>query len=246
MPMFKKNLKLIATAVGLVAVLVMGLAMPGATQRVEMPTRGQIVKGLSQLIATLTASEGDILDFENVGFYSFPFYIRSPDDPGTALTTSAFTFARIPLHPSSRSIQLLLNWLTKDEPFGEYLNLGAFYTETEFPGCPGYDRLKAGIYQLKVRQDLKLIATDPEGNEFIIGYVTKKHPETSQSWIGIGAEPDCLPCLISGLIGLVICAFTDPQVCNTSIRCQPVVITRPDGSTEVVVVCWEDQDCWGC
>jgi hypothetical protein len=62
MPMFKKNLKLIATAVGLVAVLVMGLAMPGATQRVEMPTRGQIVKGLSQLIATLTASEGDILD----------------------------------------------------------------------------------------------------------------------------------------------------------------------------------------
>jgi hypothetical protein len=34
MPMFKKNLKLIATAVGLVAVLVMGLAMPGATQQI--------------------------------------------------------------------------------------------------------------------------------------------------------------------------------------------------------------------
>jgi hypothetical protein len=33
MPMFKKNLKLIATAIGLVTVLVMGLAMPGATQQ---------------------------------------------------------------------------------------------------------------------------------------------------------------------------------------------------------------------
>jgi hypothetical protein len=29
MPMFKKNLKLIATAIGLVTVLVMGLAVPG-------------------------------------------------------------------------------------------------------------------------------------------------------------------------------------------------------------------------
>jgi hypothetical protein len=37
MPMFKKNLKLIATAIGLVAVLVMGLAMPGATQQSFQP-----------------------------------------------------------------------------------------------------------------------------------------------------------------------------------------------------------------
>jgi hypothetical protein len=37
MPMFKKNLKLIATAVGLVVMLVMGLAMPGVTQQPSSP-----------------------------------------------------------------------------------------------------------------------------------------------------------------------------------------------------------------
>ncbi len=58
--MFKKNLKLIGTAIGLVAVLVMGLAMPGATQQ-DALTRENLVQLINRVYApTLTASEGVI------------------------------------------------------------------------------------------------------------------------------------------------------------------------------------------
>jgi hypothetical protein len=107
-------------------VLVMGLAMPGATQQFQIPNRGQIVQGISQLLATtLTASEGDILYVENTIFGSSSSLKPNPDN---------ITFAYIPLHPSSRSRQLLYDWLFKDEPFGDYLYIGAFYVESDFPG----------------------------------------------------------------------------------------------------------------
>jgi len=86
--MFNKKFKLIATMVGLVVVLAMMLAVPGVTQQVQMPTRNQIVQGLGQLLsATLTASEGDILDVEDANFFS----------------GSVVTWGYIPLHASSRS-----------------------------------------------------------------------------------------------------------------------------------------------
>ncbi len=70
--MFNKNCKLICTVVGLVAVLVMGLAMPGATQQNPL-SRGQIIQGLSVLLpGTLTAAEGNILNIEGAVFYSHP------------------------------------------------------------------------------------------------------------------------------------------------------------------------------
>jgi hypothetical protein len=89
MPMFKKNLKLIATAVGLVVMLVMGLAMPGVTQQPSSPWtppfRPRVPEALNQAISgTLTASKGDILDIENAAFISHP----------------RLTSAYIPLHPS--------------------------------------------------------------------------------------------------------------------------------------------------
>jgi hypothetical protein len=89
MLMCKKNLKLIATAIGLVAVLVMGLAMPGATQR-DALTRENLIQLINRVYApTLTASEGIIWDTQCVSFYSSPF----------------ITFSFIPANPYSRSIE---------------------------------------------------------------------------------------------------------------------------------------------
>ncbi len=76
--MFNKKFKLIATAVGLVAVLALGLAMPGATQPspdcppVGIPCvdRVELVKGLQNAFAGLTASTEDLLDFEQAVFWS--------------------------------------------------------------------------------------------------------------------------------------------------------------------------------
>lgn len=69
--MFRKNLKLLMTMVGVVAVLVMGLAMPGATQGGDL-SRQNIVGSLQNLFSTLTASEGDVLDTQGAVFYSHP------------------------------------------------------------------------------------------------------------------------------------------------------------------------------
>ncbi len=228
--MFNKNCKLICTVVGLVAVLVMGLAMPGVTQQIELPTRAQIVKGLSHLIATLTASEGDILDVENATFASSPSF---------KLTPTGITFAYIPLHPSSRSVQLLHDWLFRDEPFGDYLDLGAFYVEENFPGCPGFDPLPAGIYQLKLRNDMKVVAHDSEGNEFVIGYAEKglKEPFLNTTASSLRLTP------VSFLkVLLILCATGDVNICVKSKKC--VTVKAPDGSE--VTECTETEVCIGC
>jgi hypothetical protein len=96
MPMFKKNLKLIATAIGLVTVLVMGLAMPGATQQSFQPPcplgpcvdRFLLVQALQNAFAGLTASTEDLLDFERAVFWSdgVPRQIAYiPPDPASGL-----------------------------------------------------------------------------------------------------------------------------------------------------------------
>lgn len=206
--MFNKKFKPICTAIGLVAVLVVGLVVPGATQQIELPTRAQIVKGLSQLVAMLTASEGDILDVENAWFSSTPS-LKQPNPPD-------ITFAYIPLHPSSRSSQLLHDWLFTDEPFGDYLNLGALYVENDFPGCPGFDRLARGIYTLKLRQDLKVVAFNSEGNELIIGYAEKRQQQSLFNTTFRSTAP------ISGWLGIILtlCMGGDVRVCFKRTICQ--------------------------
>ena len=94
--MFNKEFKLIATAVGLVAVLVVGLAMPGVTQPYpgDCPPIGpcvdrfQLVNGLQNAFAGLTAGTEDLLDFERAVFWSdgVPRQIAYiPPDPASGL-----------------------------------------------------------------------------------------------------------------------------------------------------------------
>lgn len=200
----------------------MGLAMPGVTQQIELPTRAQIVKGLSQLIATLTASEGDILDVENATFSSHPL----------------MTVAYIPLHPSSRSVQLLHEWVYRDEPFGDYLNMGAFYVESDLPGCPGFDRLMKGIYHLKLRNDLKVVAFDTEGNEFVIGYAEKRPRE---SFPNITLSRSVAAPWAAGFF-IALCASGDVKVCFKFEKC--TTVKAPDGSE--VTECTRTEFCIEC
>jgi len=94
--MFNGKFKLIATMVGLVAVLAMMLAVPGVTQipadcrpsYVPCIDRGQLVQGLQNEFSALTASIGDLLDFERAVFWSDggPRQIAYiPPDPASGL-----------------------------------------------------------------------------------------------------------------------------------------------------------------
>ncbi len=87
-----KNFKLICTAIGLVAVLVMGLAMPGATQQNPLSRQGVVDAVNSAVAATLTAAEGELLDTNAVTFVSDIFA----------------TYTYIPIAKESRSAQRLI------------------------------------------------------------------------------------------------------------------------------------------
>jgi hypothetical protein len=154
MPMFKKNLKLIATAIGLVTVLVMGLAMPGATQQNPL-TRQAVVQGIDSALAAFTAAEGDVWDTQCTQFYSTP----------------RFTLAFVPLHPSSRSLQMLL---TKD---ARNITLEALYIPEDIPGF-----LRAGTYLVKIEDPnvnpARILVVDQEGN---IVYTTTAKIERSNT-----------------------------------------------------------------
>lgn len=72
--MFSKKFKLFGTMVGLVAVLAMGLAMPGVTQQENPLSRQGVVNAVNEALgAALTAAEGDILDPDNATFISTAF-----------------------------------------------------------------------------------------------------------------------------------------------------------------------------
>jgi len=152
------------------------------------------------------------------------------------LILNNITFAYIPLHPSSRSSQLLHDWLFRDEPFGDYLYVGAFYVESDFPGCPGFDPLKAGIYHLKLRSDLKVVAVDSEGNEFVIGHAEKRQQQSLNATFESPATIDFWRVLI------VLCASGDVQICVKSKSCKTV--RNPDGSE--ATVCEEFEFCVAC
>jgi hypothetical protein len=157
MPMFKKNLKLIATAIGLVTVLVMGLAMPGATQQNPL-SRASVVNAISNAVAaTLTAAEGDVFDTENAKFYS----------------DARMAFALIPLNPSSRSYQVLeqnLYKLRTDEDLN--VTVAAFYVPEDVPSF-----VKAGTYIMKLMNRSKAVLVDQEGREAFSGSVRIERTE---------------------------------------------------------------------
>jgi hypothetical protein len=113
------------------------------SQQIQMPTRSQIVQGLGARVATLTASEGDILDVENAVFYS---------DPGV------FALAYVPLHPSSRSLQLFPQLIEGDI---EEISFGVLYLEGDWPDPDLL--LRAGVYTLKLKGDRSILAVAEDG-----------------------------------------------------------------------------------
>lgn len=145
------------------------------------------------------------------------------------------TFAYIPLHSSSHSVQLLHNWLFRDEPFGDYLNIGILYVGEDFPDCS----LTVGIYHLKLRKDLKVVAFDHEGNEFVIGYAEKRQKESFPD--ALLASPTAP---ITGKLGfiLALCAAGDVKMCWKEKTCR--WITGPSG--EQVTECHETEFCVSC
>jgi hypothetical protein len=187
MRMFNKKFKLIGQAIGLVAVLVLLLTVPGVTQQEGLPTRSQIVQGLEQALAvTLVAAEGDIFHTDAAAFVSLP----------------QLGLAYIPLHPSSRSAQLWNAWLEAGEPFGDSINIGALYLENDMPGHPDFVPLNAGTYHLKVTKSLRVIAVDPMGNESLIGAVNirpRGSTEENPFWKWV----------------LIVCIVSDPSVTVT-------------------------------
>lgn len=155
--MFKKNLKLLAMMVGLVTVLMVGLAMPGVTQQNPL-SRANIVNAINSAVAaTLTAAEGDVFDTGNAKFYS----------------DTRMAFAYIPLHPSSRSYQALeqnLYKLRTDEDLN--ITVGAFYVPEDIPGF-----VKAGTYLMKLVNRSKAVLIDQGGNEAFLGSVKVERTE---------------------------------------------------------------------
>ena len=144
--MFKKNLKLICTAIGLVAVLVMGLAMPGATQQNPL-ARANVVNAISNAVAaTLTAAEGDVFDTDNAKFYS----------------DASVAFTYIPLHQSSRSYQL---FDPQELLAGKVVNvtMAALFLPDNTPFLP------AGMYTLKIVDKTKYAIIDQAGKEVYSG-----------------------------------------------------------------------------
>jgi hypothetical protein len=151
MPMFKKNLKLIATAVGLVTVLVMGLATLGVTQQPENPwARSNVIKMLETQFARLTAAEGEpILNVAGAIMWSDP----------------ARLMAFVP--PLSASLPIdKLRAIAAGEEIA--VTIGGLYV--------GEDRreggMRPGVYRIRLVGKSKVVLVDEEGNEAYAGRVT--------------------------------------------------------------------------
>ncbi len=145
--MFNKNFKLIYTAIGLVAVLMMGLILPGIGQPAGCPPltevpcidRAKVVQGLQNAFAALTASTEDLLDFEKAVYWS---------DGGPR------QIAYIPPHPASGfwdSLQRLRAGEKVDVPFG------GLYVVEDAKAVFKLKKLPAAL-KLRLRGDDKRVA----------------------------------------------------------------------------------------
>jgi len=160
--MLNRNFKLI----GLVAVLVLVLALPGVTQ--ESPfSRAKIVSELENALAMFTVAEGDILDTGCARFYSDPF----------------MTLAFIPLHPTSRSLQRLVE--------GEFdVAFEALYVPDDIPGF-----LPKGTYTVKLASPTEFVIVDQEGNKVYSGKA-----EVTRSDKRTVPYPPCFPWRFEALV----------------------------------------------
>lgn len=139
--MFRKNLRLFVTAIGLAAVLVMGLAMPGVTQQNPLTRQGVVstIKGVLSSALTLTAAEGEILNLDEATVVSSPFA----------------TVTYIPIARESRSSQRLINELGKDD-FAPIF-LGVIFVD-QHPTFP------KGLFRIFLTSSGILRLVDQDGN----------------------------------------------------------------------------------
>jgi len=171
--MFKKNLKLICTAIGLVAVLVMGLAMPGATQQNPLARQGITNAVGSALQSFLTAAADVLLAPERV----------------LLLSNTAVTVGFIPLSEvdEPRVTGLLADIL---DGKGGSATIGAIYIvePIKIKGLDGREvSLPQGVYMVKVTDKDKAVLVDTEENEVVTVRVEmEKHPLVEQNKIARG------------------------------------------------------------
>ena len=131
--MFKKNLKLICTAIGLVAVLMMGLAMPGATQQNPLSRQSILATIHSAMGATLTAAVGEQLALDAAVFFSSfegstwafvpPRFLKSPE-------VHAYYLQAIEDLRAGKEVRLLLGGFYIAEKTPKGLNPGFYLVET--------------------------------------------------------------------------------------------------------------------
>lgn len=145
--MFTQKFKLICSAIGLVAVLVMGLAVPGATQQNPL-SRQSVVDSLAKASATLTASEGDIFDTNAAMFYS----------------DTVMTLGFIPQHPASRSLALIDDLLAGK---AENVTLERLYVSEDILDRSGKPLIRKGLYTLKAVNATTIVFVDAEGTEVL-------------------------------------------------------------------------------
>jgi hypothetical protein len=138
MEMFNKKFKLIATMVGLVGVLAMMLAVPGATQ--GSFSRQALVNTLkSEISALLTAGVGETVDLDAAAFFS------------SRRATSAY----IPPHFSALPGQLIKDYLRGK---AEWIFLGAVYISEDV-----LQVLPKGLYYLKAINRERVALINQEG-----------------------------------------------------------------------------------
>jgi hypothetical protein len=163
MPMFKKNLKLIATAIGLVAVLVMGLAMPGATQQNPLARQGITNAVGNALQSFLTAAADVLLAPERALFLS-----------DTGVTVGFIPISEVDEPQVTRLLADILDGK------GGSVTIGAIYIvePIKIKGPDGLEvPLTPGVYRVKVIDRDKVVFVDAEENEVVtVPVEMKKYP----------------------------------------------------------------------
>jgi hypothetical protein len=227
MQMFNRKFKLIGTAVGLVAVLMMGLALPGVTQGYPgdgcpagpvpcinrsavvsqqtnpLPSRSQIVNGLNQAFATLTATAGVVWNF----------------DASVLLSTHKFTGAFVPLSKEDfeRSEETLADMLRGKPGFAP---LGGLYVggavKLQVAGEDPISLHAGSSYRLVAVTADRAEVVDSEGNvkgslpikvmQVANTTPTKLSPEarTNQNGFEIEVGPNCIEVCIIVIIIIIV------------------------------------------
>ncbi len=172
--MFNRKFKLISQAVGLVAVLVMMLALPGVTQENPL-TRKDITTAVSNALQTfLTAATEVLLDPERVSLLS-----------DTAVTIGFIPISKV---DEPRVTRLLADIL---DGKGGSATIGAIYISEPIKVRDAIDgrevSLSPGLYRVKVTDKDKAVLVDNEGNGVVTARVEmEKYPLAGQDKIARG------------------------------------------------------------